>query len=222
MARIGYSAILGLSDYAAVSSDIAIEQIIFVQCECLPAEYQDEVNYASKPAKLDPRIVAYFPWEEPDWEVRLEALVNNPLVKGIRRLEEEPVSLYRNQRFIQGMDALPRHSLTFDLGVKPDQLDAAVHLVEQQPSIRYMRDHFGKPDINGAVFHEWKAKIVDLASHPTVHCKLSGLLAQADCQHWTIDLLQPYVDAVMEYFGAHRVAFGGEWPVVTMASPYQR
>lgn len=215
----------GLSDYAAATSNIPIEHIVFVQCECLPETYQDEVNYVSKLAEIDTRIVgvvAYFPLEEPDAEARLEALVSNPLVRGIRRLEEEPVSLYRNHRFIQGMDALPRHGLTFDLGVKANQLDAALHLVERQPSIRYMLDHFGKPDISGAVFHEWKAKIVDLASQPTVHCKLSGLLTQADFENWTIDQLQPYVDTVMECFGAQRVSFGSDWPVVTMASPYQR
>ncbi len=34
--------------------------------------------------------------------------------------------------------------------------------------------------------------------------------------------MRPYVEHVLETFGEDRVAFGGDWPVVTEASTYRR
>ena len=39
---------------------------------------------------------------------------------------------------------------------------------------------------------------------------------------WTTADLRPYVEHVLEAFGEDRVMFGGDWPVVLMASPYRR
>lgn len=215
----------GLADYREATSGIPVGNMIFVQCECLPAEYRTEVAYISELALQDTRIrgiVAYFPLEEEDVEVQLQALANNKLVKGIRRLEGEALSLYENTTFNANMDLLPSFNLSFDLGVKAHQLLAAVRLVRAKPNIRYMLDHFGKPNIKGQELQHWKRHVTELASHPGVYCKLSGLVTEADFEHWSIDDLQPYVDVVFERFGSNRVSFGGDWPVVTLASTYTR
>lgn len=214
----------GLSDYAAATQGIPITKMIFVQGECLPDEYMAEVAYVSELAERDARvsgIVAYFPLEDPGADAKLASLTRNPLVKGVRRLEEDPVSLYGNRDFIRGMDLLRAHGLTFDLGVKAHQLSASLQLVEQQPALRYMLDHCGKPNIKGGEFLNWKSQVRDLASNPNVHCKLSGLVTEADFGQWTVDQLRPYVDTVIDLFGVNRIAFGGDWPVVTLAAAYR-
>ncbi len=215
----------GLADYNAATGDIPISDMIFVQCECLPGDYQAEVDYVTELAKIDVRIrgiVPYFPLEAPDAEEKLHALISNNLVKGIRRLEEEPTSLYRNPLFVSNMRLLNRYNLSFDLGVKAHQLPAAVDLVQAMPDNRYILDHFGKPAIKTREFAQWRSNITALAEHPNVYCKLSGLVTEADWETWTIDDLQPYMDTALEYFGPHRLAFGGDWPVVTLASSYIR
>src|SRR3546814_21144771 len=58
---------LGLADYKTATTGIPVSDIIFVQCECLPATYQAEVEYVTALAALEKRIraiVAYFPLEE--------------------------------------------------------------------------------------------------------------------------------------------------------------
>jgi L-fuconolactonase len=61
-----------------------------------------------------------------------------------------------------------------------------------------------------------------LASFPNVHCKLSGMVTEADPNAWTPADLRPYAEHVIESFGAHRVMFGSDWPVATLASSYRR
>ena len=53
-------------------------------------------------------------------------------------------------------------------------------------------------------------------------CKISGMATEADTTAWTIDDLRPYYETVYAAFGEDRVMFGGDWPVVLMASPWRR
>ena len=39
---------------------------------------------------------------------------------------------------------------------------------------------------------------------------------------WTIEHLRPYVDHALAVFGAGRMMFGGDWPVMLQASSYPR
>jgi len=215
----------GLNEYRQATSSIPIEKMIFVQCECSPHQYVEEVGFISQLAERDGRIcgiVAYGPLEKANAEAKLQAILANPLVKGIRRLQEDPIRLYENPIFVDNMNLLRTHNLSFDLCVKAHQLQAAVRLVEQQPDNRYILDHFGKPNIKGDGFENWKLQIRRLASYPNVYCKLSGLVTEADWQRWTFDDLRPYVETVFKCFGTDRVVFGGDWPVVTLAASYSR
>src|SRR3546814_3548727 len=40
--------------------------------------------------------------------------------------------------------------------------------------------------------------------------------------NWTTADLGPYAAIVLEHFGPERLVFGGDWPVVTLASGYHR
>ena len=46
------------------------------------------------------------------------------------------------------------------------------------------------------------------------------MVTEADWEHWTIDDLRPYATHVMELFGPHRILFGTDWPVCTLAASY--
>lgn len=213
----------GIKDYQEDTNTLSVEKMIFVQCECLPEQYLDEIDYVAEIANYDHRIagiVSWFPLEEPDAEANLQKLLKNPLIRGIRRLEEDPISLYTNLKFTDNLILLKEHSLSFDMGVKAWQLPQAVTLVDRQPDLHYMLDHCGKPDVKNAETHQWKANIRILANNPNVHCKISGLVTEADWKAWHIDDLRPYFDFVVEQFGFDRIVFGSDWPVVNLAASY--
>src|SRR3546814_13603139 len=48
------------------------------------------------------------------------------------------------------------------------------------------------------------------------------MVTEADWTNWTTADLRPYAAIVLEHFGPERLVFGGDWPVVTLASGYHR
>ena len=68
----------------------------------------------------------------------------------------------------------------------------------------------------------WKDLMSQVSKHPNVHCKLSGMVTEADWVNWKPDDLQPYVDHVVESFGVGRVIYGSDWPVCTQAATYDQ
>src|SRR5690606_31425617 len=51
----------GLEAFHAQSDGITVNKMVFIQCECLPGQYLDEVNYITKLSASDPRIQGIIP-----------------------------------------------------------------------------------------------------------------------------------------------------------------
>ncbi|MXV73902.1 amidohydrolase family protein [Candidatus Poribacteria bacterium] len=217
-----------LKDYIAAYDALAIESIVFVQCDTHPDDGLKETAWVTDLAtRVDPRIqgiVAWAPLEEGEQVASfIEKLAENPLVKGIRRLiQSESVDFCVQPDFVRGVKTLSRYGLSFDICIFHPQLANAIRLVEQCPHVRFILDHIGKPDIKHQLFDPWKEEIQRLASFPNVHCKISGLVTEANLEAWTPADLQPYIEHVISCFGFERVIYGSDWPVSTQASDYPR
>jgi L-fuconolactonase len=83
-------------------------------------------------------------------------------------------------------------------------------------------DHMAKPPIARGEFDEWARELRPLAKFPTVYCKLSGLVTEANWATWRTDDLRPYVDYALELFGTERLMFGSDHPVCLLAASYRR
>jgi len=116
--------------------------------------------------------------------------------------------------------ALPRIGLRFDALVKPAQLPALLTMLDRHPDLAVVVDHGGKPDIAGGGWEPWARLMRAVAANPRVRCKLSGLVTEAG-KGWTIDMLRRYVDFLAETFGAQRLMWGSDWPVVNLTATYQ-
>ena len=79
-----------------------------------------------------------------------------------------------------------------------------------------------KPPIARGEIDEWSRGLKQLAAHPNVSCKLSGLVTEANWTNWRVEDLKPYVETALEYFGAGRMMFGSDWPVCLLAGSYDR
>ncbi|MBM3263567.1 MAG: amidohydrolase family protein [candidate division Zixibacteria bacterium] len=216
------------TDFRNACGPVAIDRIVFVQCECDPAQNVEEAAFIAHLARTeDDRIqgiVAQASLEMGD-AVRssLEALAQNPLVKGIRRLlQQEPVEFCLQPDFVRGVQLLPEYGFSFDICIFHGHLANILTLVRQCPEVRFILDHIGKPDIKGQVFEPWKSEIATLASFPNVWCKVSGVVTEADMTHWKKEDLKSYIDHVITCFGTDRVIYGGDWPVLKLASDYPR
>jgi len=217
-----------LEDYQRACGPVAVERMIFLQCECAPAQYAEEAAWVASLAKEDPRIEGIVPWAplEKGRAAReeVEALGYNPLVKGIRRIiqfEPDPEFCLRPD-FVEGVRMLPELGLHFEITIAEAHLENTLKFVRRCPEVRFMLDHCAKPRIADGVLDPWRKYIAQLAEMSNVWCKLSGLTTEADHQTWTREDLKPYVDHVMACFGPDRIVFGGDWPVATLATDYPR
>jgi L-fuconolactonase len=82
-------------------------------------------------------------------------------------------------------------------------------------------DHGAKPRIREREIDRWRADLAAVAAHPHVTCKLSGLLTEARPLDGAPELA-PWIDAIVDRFGAGRVLWGSDWPVVNLAGGYDR
>jgi len=201
--------------------------MVFVQCECDAGQNVQEAKWASELIQQDDRIrgiVAQAPLEHGEKVADdLAALSNVDRVKGIRRLLQSEDAAYCLQPgFVEGVRLLPEYGLTFDICVFQPQLANAIELVRRCPEVTFILDHIGKPNIKDRVFDPWRDELRNLAALPNTHCKISGLVTEADEQHWTREDLKPYIDHVIDCFGIDRVMYGGDWPVAAQATEYPR
>jgi len=215
-----------LEEYRTHCKDVDVEQMVFLQCECDPGQFRDEVALITELAGIDSRlkgIVAFAPLENGE-NVRgdLEFLAENSLVKGVRRLiqSEEDLEFCIQPGFVRGVQMLEEFDLSFDICIYHPQLANTIRMVQECPNVRFILDHIGKPDIKNGLMDPWKQEIETLASLPNVLCKVSGLVTEADHANWTPGDLRPYIDHVISSFGFDRVVFGSDWPVAFQACEY--
>jgi L-fuconolactonase len=226
----------GLAEFREHAAGIQVEGIVYLQVEVTPPYallearwVADQPDRPSNRPESGPPILGIVPWAPLEDGDRarsfLDAMVAiDPRITGIRRLYQgEPdLDFCIRPDFIRGVQILPEYGLSFDLGVYHQHLKNTITLVRACPEVSFVLDHIGKPDIKGGQREPWQSEIRELASFPNVVCKVSGMVTEADSDRWTTDDLRPYVEHVLACFGEDRVMFGGDWPVVLMASSYRR
>lgn len=215
-----------LDDYNQATKGIAVDKMVFVQCECQFSQFEDEALWVTKLAASDNRIQAIIPWAPLENGVRvkdvLDRFSDNKLIKGIRRIIQfEPNPEFCLQPdFIRGVQILAEYDMTFDICISHLQLKNTIKLVKACPDVQFILDHIGKPDIKNQYFEPWRTGLKELSNLENVCCKISGLVTEADHKTWKKEDLSRYIDDVLEYFGVNRLMFGGDWPVVCQAANY--
>jgi L-fuconolactonase len=116
-------------------------------------------------------------------------------------------------------EALIEKQLVFDALVLPRHLSHTLTVVERHPELSVVIDHAAKPTLKDGVDKRYYEDMSALAKHASVSCKLSGLVTEAR-KDWTVGDLVPVVDHLLQEFGAERLLWGSDWPVVTLACDY--
>jgi len=148
----------------------------------------------------------------------------HPKFKGVRHLvESEPNDDWLVQpAVISNLQKLSARGLSYDLLVHTRHLKYVPHVAESCPELKLVIDHLAKPPIARNEIKEWSRALEPLARYPNMHCKLSGLVTEANWNSWQPNDLRPYVDLALELFGADRMMFGSDYPVCLLAASYDR
>ncbi len=156
-------------------------------------------------------------------EERLAHYAQFKKIKGFRHvLQGETPAFMLQPSFLQGISLLNKYHFTYDILIYPQHLPAAIELVKQFPDQAFVIDHIAKPYIKDGLIDEWKKAMTAIARYPNVHCKISGMVTEADMRQWKTTDFTPYLDAVTEYFGVERLMYGSDWPVCLCAGSYQQ
>jgi len=94
--------------------------------------------------------------------------------------------------------------------------------VKRFPEQPFVLDHLAKPFIRDRVLSPWDEQIRELAKSSNVHCKVSGMITEADHKQWKPSDFKPYLDVVFEAFGEDRLMYGSDWPVCLLAGSYEQ
>ncbi|GAB3533698.1 amidohydrolase family protein [Pontibacter brevis] len=167
-------------------------------------------------------IVGWVELRAADVQERLEHYTRFEKLKGFRHvLQGEPDrALMLQPDFKRGISQLSRHGFTYDILIFTDQLRYAKELVAAFPNQPFVLDHLAKPKIKEKEIEAWASDIKAIAVHENVCCKLSGMVTEADWQHWKKEDFTPYLDVVVEAFGTGRIMYGSDWPVCLVAAGY--
>lgn len=210
-------------DLAPLLSDAGFDGGIAVQAE----QSLDETRWLLALADAHPFIRGVVGWvdlQSPGVESQLAALAAHPRLRGIRHVvQDEPDERFMlRPEFVRGVRALAQFALTYDILIYPHQIPAAIELTQMLPEQPFVIDHIAKPRIRDGEIDTWSRGIAALARGKNVYCKLSGMVTEADWSRWTSDDLRPYIDVIFDWFPPERIMFGSDWPVCTLAAPYER
>jgi L-fuconolactonase len=210
-------------DLAALQQPLGFDGSIAVQARQVVEESDWLLGLADKHANVK-GVVGWVDLRSDRVEADLERLARHPKFVGVRHVvQEEPdVDFMLGQDFQRGISKLQAHGLTYDILIYPKQLAAAIRLAENFPEQPFVLDHVAKPFIKAGVSEPWATQLRQLAQLPNVHCKVSGMLTEADHQAWRPEQFRPYLDTVFEAFGPARLMYGSDWPVCLFAGSYEQ
>jgi predicted TIM-barrel fold metal-dependent hydrolase len=216
-----------LEEYRAATPGLDIVRTVYVDTDVdeasLPAETAAIFALAAQPGSRIGGIVPGAKLEKADCWSHLQPFFGHPLLKGVRRvLHTMPDELSQQPQFIANVRSLPERGLSFDVCVLARQLPLAQALVRRCPQVSFILDHCGVPDVKGQAFDPWREQLRELSHEPNIVCKISGLVAYADPQHWTTEHLRPFFVHAIACFGWDRVLWGSDWPVCTLTSSLAR
>jgi L-fuconolactonase len=210
-------------DLAALQKPLGFDGSIAVQARQVVGESDWLLGLADKYANVK-GVVGWVDLRSDRVEADLARLAAHPKFVGVRHVvQEEPADDFMlGKEFQRGIAKLQAYGLTYDILIYPKQLEAAIRLAENFPHQLFVLDHIAKPSIKDGTIEPWKSQLRRLSKLPNVHCKVSGMLTEADHKQWQPEQFRPYLDTVFEAFGPSRLMYGSDWPVCLFAGSYEQ
>ena len=195
------------------------------------ANTKKETAYMLEVARETPWItgvVGWLPLQNPE---EVDEIINrgyavDPFFKGARHLiHDEPDAGWLSQpSVLQSLQLLADAGYSYDVvGILPAHLETVLNILEKVRNLRIVLDHLNQPPVRSKEkFGRWGALIKEVAAHPNVHAKISGLgTTTGNGDRWGIDDIKPYVSYILEQFGTESCFCGGDWPVSLLAGSYE-
>lgn len=231
------------SDYAAATTGLNVVKAVYMEVDVDPAQQVAEAHYIIDQCQRDdtPTVGAVISGRPASdtFAAYITQFKGSPYIKGVRQVlhgPETPAGYCLQPTFVKNIQLLGELGMSFDLCMRPGELNDAAKLVDQCPNTRFIVDHCGNADPNiiaattdlprdpgnpsSHTRRQWMDDMAALADRPHVICKISGIIARVS-PGWSAATLAPTVNHCLNVFGPDRVVFGGDWPVCTLGASYR-
>ena len=198
-----------------------IRQSILIQA----APTLEETQYLLQLAETTDFVGGVVGWVDMEKQTAvhdIEVLAEHPYFLGVRpMLQDIPDPAWMLRPKLHSVyEKLAEFDLTFDALVMPKHLLNLYRLLQRLPDLAVVIDHGAKPNIANGSFQPWADDIEAIATHSGAFCKLSGLLTEAG-EKFTYERVWPYMQHLLKCFGAERLMWGSDWPVLELVADYQ-
>jgi L-fuconolactonase len=169
-------------------------------------------------------IVGWIDLRAENLSERLEYYQQFPKIKGFRHVihDEPKLDFMLQSSFMKGVSVLKNYSYTYDILIFAEHLPNTLTFVKSHQNQPFVIDHIAKPNIKSGEIDTWKKQLKEVANFENVHCKISGMVTEANWQNGNKEDFTKYLDVVVESFGTDRIMYGSDWPVCTLAANYEQ
>ncbi len=168
-------------------------------------------------------VVGWVDMEDPNTPHTLDRLMQHKDFKGVRPMLQdiEDTDWIARPQVMDNLAAVSARGLRLDALIVPRHLQVLAQVAGQLPDLPIVIDHCAKPVIAGGADagQDWRDGMARMAALPNVMCKISGLANEVG-PDWNIMPLHPVVDHVLAQFGADRIMWGSDWPVLNLVGDY--
>lgn len=206
-----------LEDLRALTGTAGVERVIVVQSQEAAADTTWLLSLAGDP--LIAGVVGWTDFLDPDAATAIGKLASNGRLRGLRPMvQDREADWYDAPELDPAFAAMSTLELVLDALVRPRHLAALLRLAMRHPDLTIVIDHGAKPAPRDLA--TWSEQMTLLARLPNVSCKLSGLLTELPPGAPATGVT-PIFDHLWKAFGAERLMWGSDWPVLLLAGKYQ-
>jgi L-fuconolactonase len=214
--------VFGTNDLRPLLVQTGVDATILVQAAPTPAESDYMLGLARKtPWVLG--VVGWIDLEAADAASEVLRRACDPHFLGVRPMLQDLADpdWILQPSLTQALNAIAAEGMVFDALILPHQIGAITELAMRHPQLSIVLDHAAKPPLGDAdAMAAWARGIEALAALPNVTCKVSGLLNGLQ-PGGTRDDVARTIGVLFDLFGAQRLLWGSDWPVLTLVGDYQ-
>lgn len=209
----------GLKDLLPLAQAAGVTGSVLVQSQ----ESDADTDYLLAVATQSDFIKAVVGWVDLAAEsapARIAYLAKHPKLRGLRPMlqclpDDDWILRPELEPAIAAMKA---HKLSLDALLYTRHLPHLEQFAKRHPDLAIVIDHAAKPDIITAdrSAGTWRNAITSIAKLPNVYCKISGLPTESGADQAEAELA-PYIQHLLIAFGAERLMWGSDWPVIGLA-----
>lgn len=211
------------ADLSSCLDNAGVTQTVLVQAAPSLAETEYLLGIADATPHVA-KVVGWINFEDVSHIDALRTFAAHPKFAGVRPMiqdiSDDDWMLRDDVQW--AYEAITNLDLTFDCLGFPRHLENFHNLLNRYPTMRAVIDHCMKPqfrDHNDENFQQWATGMAALANDTNAYCKLSGLVTECKSD-WSVGALKPYTDHLLNVFGATRIMWGSDWPVVRLRCDY--